>query len=330
MHTHIRSSRRAAALLLGLLAWVAAVLPATAEEFPSHPIHVVVPYPPGGPNDILGRLLAEGLTTRWKQSVIVDNKPGGSGVIGGKFVARSAPDGYTLLMVTPSSTTINVSLMPTEAIDPIKDLAPVSILANSMLILVVSPKLQVHSTKDLIALAKREPGKLTFGSPGIGSGGHLAGELFNAMAGVKMTHVAYKGGAPAVADLLGGQIDMMFADTSVATPLVKSGKLRALAVSGATRSSAFPDLPTIAESGVPGYQVVLWFGVAAPAGTPPAIIDALNKQTQHIIAEPAYRSRLAALGLEPAGNTPQAFEALIREDIQKWAKIVKASGARAE
>jgi tripartite-type tricarboxylate transporter receptor subunit TctC len=330
MYIASRAGQWAVAVSMAIVAWATGMPPAFSQGYPDRPLRVVVPYPPGGPNDLLGRLLAEGLTEWSRQSVIVDNRPGGSGVIGGKFVARSAPDGYTLLIVTPSSTTINASLMPGQAVDPVKELAPISLLANSSLILVVNPNLPVHNVKDLIAVAKQRPGKLTFGSPGIGSGGHLAGELFKSMAGVDMTHVAYKCGAPAVADLLGGQIDMMFADTSVATPLVKSGKLRALAVSGAARSIAFPDLPTIAESGVPGYQVVLWFGVAAPADTPDHVISALNAQVQRIIAAPAYRSRLESLGMEPAGDSPQAFQALVREDIDKWARIVKASGTRAE
>lgn len=325
-----RMTRWMAAVLLGTAAWMLGAAAAYSQGYPDHQVRIVVPYPPGGPNDLLGRLLAADLTEHWKQSFIVDNKPGGNGVIGSQFVARAAPDGYTLLTVTPSSTTINVSLMPNLAFDPVKELAPVSTLANGMLLLVVRPSLPAHNVKDLIALARKQPGRLTFGSAGIGSGGHLAGELFKSMAGVDMTHVAYKGGAPAIADLMGGQIDMMFADISVATPLAKSGKVRALAVTGGTRSHAFPDLPTIAESGVPGYQVLLWFGVAAPAGTPSPIIAALNARIQQLVATPAYRERLESLGLEAAGNTPQAFRTLIREDIDKWAKVIKASGARAE
>lgn len=319
-----------AAVSFGMAALVLGTPAAFSQGYPDHQVRIVVPYPPGGPNDLLGRLLAADLSEHWKQSFIVDNKPGGNGVIGSQFAARSTPDGYTLLTVTPSSTTINVSLMPKLAFDPVKELAPISTLANGMLILVVKPSLPVHTVKDLIALAKKEPGELTFGSAGIGSGGHLSGELFKSMAGVNMTHVGYKGGAPAIADLMGGQIDMMFADISVATPLAKSGKVRALAVTGATRSAAFPELPTIAESGVPGYQVLLWFGVAAPAGTPAPVIAALNAQIQRLVASPEYRKRLASVGLEAAGNTPQAFRTLIREDIDKWAKVIQDSGARAE
>jgi tripartite-type tricarboxylate transporter receptor subunit TctC len=291
-----RMTRRMTAVLLGMVAWMLGAATAFSQGYPDHQVRLVVPYPPGGPNDLLGRLLAADLTEHWKQSVIVDNKPGGNGVIGSQFVARAAPDGYTLLTVTPSSTTINVSLMPNLAFDPVKELAPISTLANGMLILVVKPSLPVQNVKDLIALAKKQPGRLTFGSAGIGSGGHLSGDLFKSMAGVDMTHVGYKGGAPAIADLMGGQIDMMFADISVATPLVKSGKVRALAVTGGTRSHAFPDLPTIAESGVPGYRVLLWFGVAAPAGTPAPVIATLNAQIQRLVATPAYRERLLSLG----------------------------------
>jgi tripartite-type tricarboxylate transporter receptor subunit TctC len=323
------SRRRVAGLLLGSMAWALAARPAFGQAFPDRPIRVVVPYPPGGPNDLLGRLLVAGFAEHWGVAAFVDNKPGGAGIIGGEMVTHAKPDGYTLLIVTPSSTTINVSLMPNKAFDPVKELAPITTLATGIYLLVVNPATPVRSTGELIALTRRNPG-MTFGSAGIGSGGHLAGELFKSMAGVEMTHAAYKGGAPAVADLLGGHIDMMIADSSVAAPLVRSGKLRALAVSSATRSRAFPELPTIAESGVPGYEAISWFGVAAPAGTPEPIVAALNAEALRLIATPEYRSKLDPLGLEPAGITPQAFRAMVQQDVAKWAQVIKDSGARAE
>jgi tripartite-type tricarboxylate transporter receptor subunit TctC len=299
-----------------------------AQAFPDKPIRIVVPYTPGGPNDLLGRIVADKFSERWGIVATVDNKPGASGTIGGSFVARAPADGYTLLIAAPSSTTIAAGLLPNMPFDPVRDFAPVGTLATGVFLLVVHPALPVKSVQELIAFAKSGSKKLSFGSSGTGSGGHLAGELFKSMAGVEMTHVPYKGGAPAMTDLLGGHVDLMFSDITVAAPHVRAGKLRPLAVSGSSRSRAFADVPTVSEAGVPGYEVVSWFGLLAPAGTPRPAVAALNQELQRIVNAPEFRARLEPLGAEPAPGTPEAFEALIRRDVEKWAKVIKDSGAR--
>lgn len=315
-----------AARLVLLLA-AALALPCHAQAFPEKPIRIVVPYPPGGPNDLLGRIVAEKFGERWNVPATVDNKPGASGTIGGDFVARSRPDGYTLLVAAPSSTTIAAGLLPNVPFDPVRDFAPVGMIATGAFVLVVHPAIAAKSVPELIALAKGGK-KLTFGSSGSGSGGHLAGELFKSMAGVDMTHVPYKGGAPALNDLLGGHLDLMFSDITVAAGHVRAGRLRALAVTGRERSRAFPDLPTVAEAGVGGYEVVSWFGLLAPAGTPADVVESLNRELQRIVSAADFRARLEPLGAEPAPGTATQFQAVIRSDVVKWAKVIKESGAR--
>jgi tripartite-type tricarboxylate transporter receptor subunit TctC len=318
---------RLAALALAAISLLPAA--ASAQAFPAKPIRIVVPYTPGGPNDLVGRLYAEHLTRKFGSPAIVDNKPGASGTIGGEAVARSAPDGLTLLIAAPSSTTINASLLPNMPFDPVKDFVAVSPLATSMLVVVVNPSLPVKSLKELAELS-RSGRKLTFGSAGTGSAGHLAGELFKTMAGADLSHVPYKGGAPAMTDLLGGHIDVMFADSTVAAPHVKAGKIRAIAVTGASRMPALPEVPTAAESGVPGYEVVSWFGVLAPAGTPKETVAILHREAQAMMATPEYRAKLEPLGAEPAPSTSEAFQTLVAKDVEKWAKVIKESGARAD
>jgi tripartite-type tricarboxylate transporter receptor subunit TctC len=303
---------------------------AAAQTFPDKPIRIVVPYTPGGPNDLLGRIVADKFAERWGVVATVDNKPGASGTIGGDLVARAKPDGYTLLIAAPSSTTIAAGLLPNVPFDPVRDFAPVGTLATGVFLLVVHPSLPVKSVPELIAFAKSGAKKLTFASSGSGSGGHLAGELFKSMARVDMVHVPYKGGAPAMTDLLGGHVDLMFSDITVAAPHVRARKLRALGVSGSARARAFPDVPTVSEAGVAGYEVVSWFGVLAPAGTPRAAIAVLNQELQRIVNAPEFRARLESLGAEPAPSTPDAFAALIRKDVEKWAQVIKESGARAD
>jgi tripartite-type tricarboxylate transporter receptor subunit TctC len=301
-----------------------------SQAFPTRPIQIVVAFTPGGPNDLVGRMLAAQFSERWGVSAIVDNRPGANGMVGGNYVARAKPDGYTLMIAASSVMTINANLMPDTAFNPVKDFAPISNLVTGIFMLVVHPAVPVHSVGELIAYAKNHSRKLTFGSGGVGSGAQLSGVLFGAMAGVDMTHIAYKGGAPALADLLGGHIDMIFSDISAATPLVRSDKLRALAVTGSTRSPAFPDLPTIAQAGVRGYEVVSWYGLVAPAGTPAALISILNQETQRFVNTPDFRARVELLGLEPASDTPQAFQALIERDAAKWAEVIKTYNVHAE
>jgi len=302
---------------------------AAAQGFPDgKPIRVVVPYPPGGPNDIVGRIYAERLTARFGSPAVVDNKPGASGTIGGDLVAKSKADGLTLLIAAPSSTTINAGLMPNMPFDPVKDFAAVSTLATTVMVLVANPALNVGSVKDLVALSKARARPLTFGSAGTGSAGHLSGEMLRSMTGAQLSHVPYKGGAPAMADLLGGHIDLMFADVTVASTQVRAGKVKAIAVTGTSRLRVLPDVPTVQESGVPGYEVVSWFGVVAPAGTPREVIAVLHQEAQRMNESREYRTRLEPLGAEPAPITSDAFQALLAKDVEKWKKVIKDSGAR--
>jgi tripartite-type tricarboxylate transporter receptor subunit TctC len=303
---------------------------AQAQSYPDKPIRLVCPFPPGGAVDIASRAVAHELTQILGQPVTVDNRPGAGGNIGADIAAKSAPDGYTLLMTTSGIMAINPALYSKLPFDTIKDFAPVSMVVLLNNVLVVNPSLPVKSVKDLIALAKAQPGKLTYASSGNGTSIHLSGELFKSMTGVDMLHIPYKGSAPAITDLLGGQVDMMFDNIPSSLPQIKAGKLRALAVTGAKRSRLLPDLPTIAEAGVPGYDSYVWFGIVAPAGTPPAVIARLNAALAKAAATPAFRDRLTEQGYEVLSSTPAQMASNIRSEIAKWGKIVKASGARVD
>jgi tripartite-type tricarboxylate transporter receptor subunit TctC len=316
--------------VVALLALLACALPAHAQQaYPSKPIRIVVPYPPGGFNDILGRTLAAKFQEAWGQPAIVDNKPGANTVIGTDAVAKAAPDGHTLLVVAfPFAVT--PSLIKNLPYDTLRDFAPVALCAQSPNILVANPELPVKSVADLIALAKAKPDGLSYASTGNGSSNHISMELFKSLAGVKLVHVPYKGSAPAVVDLLSGQVQVMFDNAPNVMPQVRAGKLRALAQSGATRSPVAPDLPTVAEAGVPGYEVTVWFGLVAPAGTPREIVSKLNAEVLKILALPDVRERFLALGVEPAGSTPEEFARYIRVQMDKWAKVVRDAGVKAE
>ncbi len=307
-----------------------ATLGAQADNYPSNPIKMIVPFPPGGTTDVLARVLSQELTKAWGQPVIVENRPGVGGNIGSDAVAKSAADGYTLLMGTVGTHGINVSLYKKMPYDAVKDFAPITLVAAVPNILVVHPSLPVKSVKELIEYAKANPNKLNFASAGNGTSIHLCGELFKTMAGVSMTHVPYKGSAPAVTDLIGGQVHLMFDNMPSSLPHVKAGKLRALAVTSAKRSPAAPDLPTIAEAGVPGYDATSWFGVLAPAGTPREIVTKLNQEIVRILALPEIKERLSGQGAEPVGNSPEQFAAHIKTEIAKWSDVVKASGAQVD
>lgn len=317
--------RIGAALCISLMPGMAAV----AQNYPAKPVRVVIPYPPGGPTDILGRIVAQRLSDRFGQTFVVDNKPGASGMIGAEAVAKAAPDGYTLL-VNASLHVIYPSLYPKMAFDSIKDFSPVSQIAQVPLILVVNPDLPVKSVKDLIALAKAQPGKLRFSSSGNGAAPHLAGEAFKLHTGVDMQHIPYKGSAPALADLMGGHVDLMFDSLPSSVAHVKSGKLRPLAVSTAKRVPSMPNLPTIAESGVPGFDLGTWYGVWAPAGTHKDIVNQVSGEIAKILKLPEVRERLATLGAEPVGSAPDEFAAYCRSELSMWAKVVKDSGAKAD
>ena len=299
-----------------------------AQNYPSKPIRIVVPFPAGGTPDILARALGQKLSPVLGQQVIVDNRPGAAGNIGSELVAKSPADGYTLLMATVSTHSINQSLYQRLPFDPINDFAPVTLVATLPNVLVVNPKLPVKSVQDLIALAKAKPGELTFGSGGNGTSHHLGGELFKTMTGVDMVHVPYKGSGQALPDLIAGQVALMFDNLTSSFPHIKAGKLRAVAVTGAQRSAALPNVPTVAESGVPGFEVTAWFGLLAPAKTPEAIIARLNQESAKILRSPDMKARLAAQGAEAAVSTPQQLGAFIKDRTAKWAKVVKASGAR--
>ena len=312
---------------------VAACLPAAAigaEAYPAKAIRMVVPFPAGGTTDILARIAGQKLTEALKQQVIIDNRPGAGGNIGTELVAKSPPDGYTLLTDPGSTLTINPSLYAKLPYDPVKDFAPVTILAAVPNILVVHPSLPVKNVKELIALAKAKPGQLNYASTGAGQSTHLSMELFKTMAGVDLVHIPYKGSAPALTDLLGGQVTLMFDNMPSSLPHVQGGKLRALAVSTLKRSPAMPQLPTVAESGLPGFEVSVWFAVLAPAGTPRDIVQRLNAVLVKALHAPDVKERLAGQGAEPIGNTPEAFAATMQRDLVKWAKVVKDSGARLE
>lgn len=323
-----RTLTLAAASALGLLALTP--LAAQAQAFPTKAITIIVPFSAGGTTDILARVLGQFISKDLGQPVIIDNRAGAGGNIGTQLVARAAPDGYTILMGTVGTHAINQSLYPKLAFDPIKDFAPLTRVALVPNLLVANPAQPFKTVKELMAYAKANPGKVTFGSSGSGTSIHLSGELFKQMAGVDIQHVAYKGSAPAVNDLLGNHIAIMFDNMPSAISHVKAGKLRPLAVTTAQRSPALPDVPTIAEAGVPGYEATSWFGLLAPAKTPAPVVAKLNASILKALADPDVKKKLLEQGAEPAGETPAQFAAFIASETVKWGKIVKQSGATAQ
>jgi len=319
--------------LIGLFACLAALC-ATADsyslEYPVKPVRLVVPFPPGGAPDTLARMLGEKLGELWGQQVLVETRLGAGGNVAYGSVATSAPDGYTLLLATPGIVA-NVSLYRNLPYDPVRDFAPITVIAIGPHVLVVRSSLPVTSVQDLIALAKAKPGELTFGSAGSGTVLHLAGEIFNTLTGVKIVHVPYKGSMPAFTDLLGGRTTLMFLEPTLALPQLKSGKLRALGVTSAKRMPALADIPTIAEAGVPGFEIVTWFGLLAPNGTGKEIVDKVNQGAASILHAPELQAQMRErLGVELVGNTPEQFSAYIKSEVTKTAKVVSASGARAD
>ncbi|MFS2032623.1 Bug family tripartite tricarboxylate transporter substrate binding protein [Polaromonas sp. CT11-55] len=315
------------ALLAFLLA--AASLAATAQTYPSRPLHVIAPFPPGGPVDVLGRVLAQGLSDAMGQPVVVENKVGAAGNIGMEQAAKTAPDGYTLAIVPLGNIAANPALYPNL---PYKaaDLAPVTMLATVENVLVVNSAVPARSLKELLALAAQKPGGISFASPGAGSQSHLAGELLGLDSGVQLLHVPYKGVGPALNDLLGGQVTMMFAQMSSVLPHVKSGKLRALGVASLKRSPLMPETPTIAEQGLPRFEAVSWYALMVPAGTPRSVIDKLNAETGKLFATPALREKLAALGMDPATGRPSDLSAAIQADTQRWTEVIRQKNIKPE
>lgn len=301
-----------------------------AGAYPDRPIRLIVAYPPGGGTDIVSRLLMPALAERLGQSITIDNRGGAGGNIGTETAARATPDGYTLLMGNIAPNAINVSIYKHLPYDPQKDFSPISLIAITPNILVVNTKVPAQSVGELIALAKAKPGTLNFPSAGRGTSSHLAGELFDTMAHVQMVHVPYKGGGAAFTDLLSGQVQVFFATMPAAMSFVRSGQLRALAVTSEQRSSTLPDLATISESGLPGYSATTWYGLYAPTGTPPEIVNRLNREITAILRLPALRERMIAQGFEPAGDSPDEFATFIGNEIVKWSKVVKAAGIAPE
>jgi tripartite-type tricarboxylate transporter receptor subunit TctC len=303
---------------------------AHAQNYPAKPVRMVVPFPPGGSLDIAGRLIAQKLTDAWGQPVVVENKPGAGGNIGADFVAKSPPDGYTILLGALSTHAVNPSLYAKMPYDAAKDFAPITLIAVTPNVLVVNAASPVNNVKEFIAYAKANPGKLAFGSGSNGSAGHLAGELFKVETGTDAVHVPFKGGAPATQALLAGDTQFMFDNLANAMAQVKAGKLKALAVTTAERSKLVPELPTMAEAGLPGFDISTWYGFFAPAGTPSAIIAKWNADVTRILNAPDVRAKLMADGAEPAPNTPEQFAQMIARELTKYARIVKASGAKVD
>jgi tripartite-type tricarboxylate transporter receptor subunit TctC len=320
---------RLALSLLCVLAFSAIPRDATAQRFPERPIRVVVPFPPGGFNDTLGRMVAQTLQERLGQPALVDNRPGGATVIGTDAVAKAAPDGHTLLVVAFPFAVVP-SLYTKLPYDTVKDFAPVFFAGVTPNLLVINPSLPIHSVKDLIADAKARPGKLSYGSTGPGSSNNLSMVAFMGMAGIDIVHVPYKGSAPMVTDLLGKHIDVAFDNVPNVLPHVKAGTLRALGISSAKRSEFAPDVPTVSEAGVPGYDVGVWFGVVAPAATPPAVLAKLNAELNHMLTQPDIRQRFLEQGVEPVGGEAALFGEHVKSEIAKWGKVVKDAGIKPE
>jgi tripartite-type tricarboxylate transporter receptor subunit TctC len=303
---------------------------AAAQDYPAKPIRIVIPYPPGGASDVTARLLGQKMSEAWGQQVIPDNKPGANGILALEHVAKSAPDGYTLLLANLGPNAINPAVYAKLPYDPIKDFSPITLTTLVPQVLVASPALEAKNIQELIALARANPGKINYGTGGNGSANHLAVELMASIAGVKFTAVPYKGDAPAMADAISGQVSMTLPTVLAATPHIKSGKLRPLAVTTKTRVSALPDVPTMQEAGVPGYESVSWGGIMAPAGTPPAVINKLHAEFARILKLPDIQERMEALGSTIVGSGPAEFSAFLQAEIRKWDGVAKKAAIRIE
>jgi tripartite-type tricarboxylate transporter receptor subunit TctC len=328
METHMRQRTIAAAMALwaGLLFAPAG----QAQTYPARPVTLVVAFTPAGPSDVLARVIGRKLEEVLKQPFVIVNRPGAGGNLGAEVVATATADGYTLLMGNNSILATNASLYKSLPYDPVKDFKPISLIGEQANILVVNPKLPVHSVAELIALAKAEPGKLNYASSGVGTAAHLAGALFKAQADIDIVHVAYKGAAPALQDLVAGQVQMMFATAASVIGFINSGLVRPLAVTTLKRNAVLPDLPTVAEEGLPGFEATTWHGLVAPAATPPAVVARLHDATVAALRDPALAKSLADLGVDISGSTPEEFARYITAEIPKWTAVVKASGATLE
>jgi len=328
MHSNLLR-RFIAAVLAASIGSSTAVLAQGAEGYPAKPIRLILPFPPGGGTDILGRVLSDRLASQLGQPVVVENRGGAGGNVGAEAAAKSAPDGYTIVLVAPSLA-ISPSLYTKLNYDPVKDFAPVSLVATVPNVMITHPSVPANTLAEFIALAKKKPGAMNFGSGGSGTSNHLAGELFNIVAGVKLVHVPYKGVNLAMNDVLAGQIHLVVIGIPAAAPHIKAGKLRALAVIDSKRAAALPEVPTVAETGLANFEVTTWYGVLAPAGTPRAIVTRLNAEIVKAMQAADTKERLAAMATEPVTSTPEAFGQLIREEIVKWGKVVREAGLKAD
>jgi len=302
---------------------------ATAQNYPARPIRLIVPFPPGGGTDITARAVAQKLGESWGQTVVVDNRPGANGTIGVDIAAKSAPDGYTLTMIS-SSHAVNVGLHAKQPYDLLKDLAPITQATSQPYVLVINPSVPAKSVKELIAVAKAKPGALNYGSSGTGGISHLAGALLGSLTGTHLVHVPYKGGSPAMIDVISGQIQMLFGTLLLNGPHIKAGRLRVLAVTTAQRWPGTPELPTMQEAGVPGFVITQWYGMLAPAKTPPVVVTKLNKEIARLLHQPDVKDKLAADGANAVGNTPEQFGGHIKSEVEKYGKLVKRIGLKAE
>ena len=312
---------------LGLIVTVLAALasPVTAQTWPSKPVKIVVPFGPGGPADVYARIVGQALTETFKQQFIIENKPGAGALIGTEIVAKAAPDGYTLLMMS-NTHTVNETLFAKRPYDLMRDLVPVAPVNSSDLVMVVHPSVQAKTLQEFVALAKAQPGKMSYASSGPGTPYHMAGELFKSMSGTDILHIPHKGSAEARNDVMGGHVQMMFDALTAMKGSIDAGEVRALATTGLQRSSVMPNVPTVNESGVPGYEATIWLGIMAPKGTPPEIVDRLNAEIAKIIAKPEIRDAWAKQGAVPMTMTPDQFGAFLKQDIDKWAKVIKTAG----
>jgi hypothetical protein len=318
-------------LTVTFLCLITTAMPSQAQAWPNRAVRVIVPYPPGGIGDTVTRAIAQGLSEQFGQPFVIDNKPGASQKIGAEMVAKSPADGYTLFLGSVTSLAINVNSQKKMSYDPVRDFSPVSMAFFSPLYLVVNPSVPANSVNELISLSKAQPGKLSFASIGQGGSIHLAGELFRSMAGLEMMHVPYKGSAPALTDVIGGQVNLMFDAGVSALPQVRAGKLRALAVTSSKRSSSAPDLPTVAEAGnLPGYEATIWFGFVAPVGTPQEIVNRLSQEISKVMRQPGLRERFAPQGVELASSNPAEFAEFIKAEIPKWGKVLRDANVAPE
>jgi tripartite-type tricarboxylate transporter receptor subunit TctC len=314
-------------LTIGLLA--AFAIPVSAQTYPSKPVRIISPFPPGGGNDALCRIMAQRLGETFKQSFIVENRAGANGIVGTEVAARAAPDGYTIVLI-PSGHAVNATLYKKLPFESVRDFSPISLVGSSPLVLALHPALPVKSVKDLIVLAKARPGELTYVSAGVGASGHLGGALFESLTGTRMTHIPYKGMGLAITDLMSGQVTMTFGTSLSVVPHAKAGRLRALATTGPVRSPALPDLPTVIEAGVPGYEASLWYGFVGPARLPSEIAGRLHAAIVSALQQSDVRDRLASQGVDPQHNTPEEFSKLLVNDVDRWAKVVQRLGLQAD